>query len=201
MSAISAVTVYCSSSKSVAPVYFEAAERLGREIARRGWKLVYGGNNIGLMGRLADAVRERNGHVIGITPRLLVDKRIADEKCDELVVIESMRERKRLLEERGDAFVTLPGGTGTLEEIFEILVGRSLGYHDKPIVLLNVNGYFDPLLAMIDHGVREGFIREGVHRLWHVTGDVAAALDHIERSGQFPPAGPGAGEAIPSAIE
>ena len=143
--------------------------------------------------------------MIGITPRVLVDKGIADEKCDELVVTESMRERKRLLEERGDAFVALPGGIGTFEEIFEILVGRSLGQHNKPIVLLNVNGYYDPLLAMMEHGVRERFIREGVDRLWFVTDDVDAGLEHIARSGEARPPAPGlgtaAGEAAPSAIE
>lgn len=201
MPEIEAVTVYCSSSKAVAPVYFDAAERLGRGIARRGWKLVYGGNNVGLMGRLADGVRAAGGRVIGITPKLLVDKGIADEKCDELVVTESMRERKRLLEERGDAFITLPGGIGTFEEIFEILVGRSLGYHDKPVVLLNVNGYYDPLLVMMEHAVRERFVREGVDRLWFVTDDVEAGLRHIEQSRAPRPAAPGAGEAVPSAIE
>ena len=201
MPEIEAVTVYSSSSKAVAAVYFDAAEQLGRGIARRGWKLVYGGNSVGLMGKLADAARAGGGRVIGITPKLLVDKGIADEKCDELVVTESMRERKRALEERGDAFITLPGGIGTFEEIFEILVGRSLGYHDKPIVLLNVNGYYDPLLAMMDHAVRERFIREGVDRLWFVSDDIEAALRHIEESRSPRPAAPGTGEAMPSAIE
>ena len=199
---ISAVTVYCSSSKTIAPVYFDAAEHLGRALARRNWKLVYGGNNVGLMGRLADAVRAANGKVIGITPRLLLDKGLADEKCDELIVTDSMRQRKQLLEERGDAFITLPGGIGTFEEIFEVLVARSLGYHNKPIVVLNVNGYYDPLLRMIQHGVNECFIRDGVDRLWFVTDNVDAALEHIEQarvSAPPPPMIPG--EAAPSAIE
>ena len=182
MSDIAAVTVYCSSSAKIAPEYFEAADHLGRAIAARGWKLVYGGNNVGMMGRLADAVRAANGKVVGITPRLLLDKGIADEKCDELVVTDSIRQRKQLLEERGDAFITLPGGIGTFEEIFEILVARSLEYHDKPIVLLNINGYYDPLLRMMDHAVKERFIRDGVDRLWFVTADVDAALDHIENA-------------------
>jgi hypothetical protein len=201
MSEIQTVTVYCSSSKAVAPVYFDAAERLGQGIARRGWKLVYGGNNVGVMGRLADAVRAAGGRVVGITPKLLVDKGIADGKCDELVVTDSMRERKRMLEERADAFVTLPGGVGTFEEIFEILVGRSLASHDKPIVLLNVNGYYDPLLAMMSHAVRERFVREGVDELWFVTDDVEAGLRHIQESRAPRPPAPGAGEAMPSAIE
>ena len=199
---ISTVTVYCSSSARIAQVYFDAAEHLGRAIARRGWKLVYGGNNVGMMGRLADAVRAADGKVIGITPRLLLDKGIADEKCDELVVTDSMRQRKQILEERGDAFITLPGGIGTFEEIFEILVARSLGYHDKPIVLLNINGYYDPLLHMMDHAVKERFIRDGVDRLWFVTADVDAALDHIQNARvPTPPPPMISGGATPSAIE
>ena len=202
MPPITAVTVYCSSSAKIAPEYFAAADHLGRAIAGRGWKLVYGGNNVGMMGRLADAVRDAKGKVIGITPRLLLDKGIADERCDELVVTDSMRERKQLLEERGDAFITLPGGIGTFEEIFEILVARSLGYHDKPIVLLNINGYYDPLLRMMDHAVKERFIRDGVDRLWFVTADVDAALDHIQNARvPSPPPPMIPGEATPSAIE
>ena len=137
MPQISAVTVYCSSSKSVEPVYFQAALQLGRAIARCGWKLVYGGNYVGMMGALADGAREGGAKVIGITPQLLVDKGIADMKCDELVTTPGMRERKALMEQRGDAFIALPGGIGTLEEVFEILVGRHLGIHHKPIVLMN----------------------------------------------------------------
>ena len=176
---ISAVTVYCSSSKTIAPLYFDAAEQLGRALARRNWKLVYGGNNVGLMGRLADAVRAANGKVIGITPHLLLDKGLADEKCDELIVTDSMRQRKQLLEERGDAFITLPGGLGTLEEIFEIIVGKQLGYHRKPIVLLNVDGYFTPLLAMIDHGIEHRFIKPAARELYFVASTVAEAIEHI----------------------
>src|SRR5437870_3361345 len=125
--AIHAVTVYCSSSKRVAVRYIDASRELGEAIARCGWVLVYGGNNIGCMGIMADAARAAGGKVVGITPQLMVDKGIGDEKCDELIVTEGMRERKALLEQRGDAFVVLPGGIGTLEEVFEILVGKSLG--------------------------------------------------------------------------
>src|SRR5882762_9791059 len=136
MSSIQAVTVYCSSSRSVAPVYFDAARELGREIACAGWTLVYGGNNIGLMDAVACACRSAGGRVIGITPQLMVDEGIADPHCAELIVTTTMRERKALLEARGDAFVALPGGIGTFEEFFEVLVGRMLGYHAKPIVVL-----------------------------------------------------------------
>src|SRR4051812_42321651 len=141
-SRINAVTVYCSSSKRVARDYLDAARELGESIARHGWILVYGGNCIGCMGIMADAARNAGGKVVGITPKLMVDKGIGDERCDELLVVESMRERKRLLEERGDAFIVLPGGIGTMEEVFEILVARSLGYHQKRIVLVNVANFY-----------------------------------------------------------
>src|SRR3954470_12359060 len=122
---IHAVTVYCASSKRVAAQYLEAARELGQAIARQKWVLVYGGNCIGCMGIMADAARAGGGKVVGISPQLMVDKGIGDAKCDELIVTEGMRERKRLMEDRGDAFVVLPGGIGTLEEVFEILVGKS----------------------------------------------------------------------------
>jgi uncharacterized protein (TIGR00730 family) len=185
-----AVTVYCSSSRHVAPVYFDAARELGTAIAKNGWQLVYGGNSVGCMGALADAARAAGGKVIGITPQLLVDQGIADEKCDELVVTSGMRDRKALLEERGDAFVALPGGLGTLEEFFEILVGRVLGYHQKPIVVLNVAGFYDPLLAMIDNGIGQGFIRPKFRDAWFVAGKVTEAIESLRR-------GP-AGEVTPN---
>lgn len=177
---IRAVTVYCSSGKHVASVFFEAARELGASIAQNGWRLVYGGNCIGCMGALADAAREAGGHVTGITPQLLVDEGIADERCDELVVTSGMRERKALLEERGDAFVALPGGLGTFEELFEILVGRVLGYHAKPIVLLDVANYYRPLLAMIDHGIEHHFIRPKVREAFHVSATVDDAIRFLK---------------------
>src|SRR5689334_20710833 len=131
MTQIRAVTVYCSSSRVVAPIYFDAARHLGREIAAAGWALVYGGNNLGLMDAVACACRSAGGRVIGIIPQLMLDEGIADRACAELIVTGNMRERKALLEARGDAFVTLPGGVGTFEEFFEVLVGRMLGYHAK----------------------------------------------------------------------
>ena len=173
---IQAVTVYCSSSRHVDPIYFKAASELGTQIAREGWSLVYGGNDLGCMGALAGAARAAGGRVVGITPRRLVDDGIADFACDELIITQTMRERKALLEERADAFITLPGGLGTLEEIFEILVGRSLGYHNKPIVLLNVAGFFDPLLTMIDHGIALHFIKPRARRLLRVGSGVEEAI-------------------------
>ena len=176
-----AVTVYCSSSRHVAPVYFDAARELGTAIAQNGWQLVYGGNSVGCMGALADAARGAGGKVIGITPQLLVDQGIADDNCDELVVTSGMRDRKALLEERGDAFVALPGGLGTLEEVFEILVGRVLGYHQKPIVILNVDGFYDPLLDMVENGIAQRFIKASVRNAYFVARNVTEAIESLRR--------------------
>jgi uncharacterized protein (TIGR00730 family) len=152
---------------------------LGHAIAFNNWKLVYGGNNLGLMGALADAARDAGGEVIGVTPRLLVDEGAADEKCDELIVTETMRQRKEILETRGDAFIALPGGLGTLEEIFEIIVGRLLGFHAKPIVLLNVAGFYEPLLAMLDHAVEQKFIKPKARQLFFVASSVEETISHL----------------------
>lgn len=177
---IHAVTVYCSSSNSIARIYLDAAAELGRAIAENEWKLVYGGNYLGAMASLADGARTAGGKVIGITPQLLVDKGIADNKCDELIVSSGMRDRKALMEERGDAFVALPGGLGTLEEIFEIIVGKQLRYHSKPIVLLDIAGYFNPLLGMLEHGIDQKFIKEKIRDLFFVAPSVAAAIGYLQ---------------------
>lgn len=186
-SSIRSVTVYCSSSCIVAPVYLSAARELGDLIARAGWDLVYGGNNLGSMGALAQAAREAGGKVIGVTPQSLVDDGSADEKCDELLVTSGMRERKALLEARGDGFIALPGGLGTLEELFEILVGKFLGYHAKPVVLLNIENFFAPLLSMIDHAVELGFMKPRVRQLFHVCHTPLEAvnwLGHLHSTGE-----------------
>ena len=199
---IRSVTVYCSSSTEIAPAYFRAGAEFGASVARAGWTLVYGGNRIGLMGAVADAARAAGGKVVGITPQLMLDHGIGDDRCDELVVTAGMRERKALLEQRGDAFVALPGGLGTFEELFEVLVGRLLGYHDKPIVLLNVAGYYDRLVAAIEHGIAERFIKPKARRGWFVAADVHAAMDYLNSVSPAAPAGPQTPPAAePSAME
>jgi cytokinin riboside 5'-monophosphate phosphoribohydrolase len=200
-SRIHAITVYCSSSSDIAPAHFDAGRQLGAAIARNGWTLVYGGNRIGLMGTVADAAREAGGKVVGITPQLLVDHGIADEHCDELVVTAGMRERKALLEQRANAFIALPGGLGTFEEIFEIIVGRVLGVHDKPIVLLNVDNYYGPLLAAIEHGIAQHFIRPKARRAYFVADTVEAAIAHVRNSPQIAPSPASPASAEPSALE
>jgi uncharacterized protein (TIGR00730 family) len=176
---IRSITVYCSSSRNLAPHYYDAGVTLGRAIAECGWTLVYGGNSIGLTKSLADAVRSAGGKVIGITPQVFVDDGFDDKQCHELIVTQDMRHRKELLEQRGDAFIAMPGGIGTFEEIFEIIAGKTLGYHHKPIVLLNVAGFWDPLLAMIERGIDQGFIKPRVRGIFHVARDVPDAIAYL----------------------
>ena len=176
---IRSVTVYCSSSRTVPRVYPQAAAEVGRAIASQGWTLVYGGNCVGCMGELANGARAAGGKVVGVTPQIMVDEGIGDDLCDELIVTPGMRERKAVLEQRGDAFVALPGGIGTFEELFEILVGRVLGCHDKPIVILNIAGYYDPLVAMLEHGIEQGFIRPKVREAYFVTDSVESGVEFL----------------------
>src|SRR2546421_2418842 len=151
------VCVFCGSRTGTAPVYAEEARRLGAALCRRGLGLVYGAGNIGLMGVLADAVLAHGGEVIGVIPRALVDKELAHAGLTQLHIVETMHQRKALMEQLADAFVALPGGYGTGDELFEILTWAQLHIHAKPIGLLNVAGYFDALLAWLNHTVAEGF--------------------------------------------
>lgn len=179
MAAVRSVTVFCSSSSAVPRIYTDTAAALGRALAEQRWALIYGGNNVGTMGALADGCRGAGGQVVGVTPKLFIDKGVDDKDCHELIVTACMRTRKAMMEERGDAFITLPGGLGTLEEVFEIIVGKQLGFHRKPIVLLNVDGYFNPLLAMIEHGIEHRFIKPVARELYFVASTVDDAIEHI----------------------
>ena len=177
---IRAVTVYCSSSSNLAPAFMAAAAELGRAIAQNHWRLVYGGNDVGMMGVLAAAARAAGGRVVGVTPKLFMEKGVADQACDELHVTACMRERKAMMEKHGDAFIALPGGLGTFEEFFEIVCGKQLAYHNKPIVLLNIAGYYDPLLKMIEHGLELNFVRPRATQLYFVATRVAEAIEYIQ---------------------
>lgn len=192
------VTVYCSSSSQIAQVYNTAADDLGRRIAQCGWGLVYGGNRVGLMGILSDACRAAGGKVIGITPQWFIDKGIGDTLADELIVSSGMRDRKEMMENRGDALLALPGGLGTLEEIFEVIVARQLARHDKPIVILNIAHYYDPLLEMIRHGIEHRFIKPAANRLFFVADSVDSAIGHLS---QERPKVPSNGDLFSSASE
>ncbi len=151
--------VYCGSSTGLRPVYAEAATRLGEALGRRGFGLVYGGGRAGLMGVVADAVLNAGGKVVGVIPGPLARDEIAHTTLTELHVVPGMHERKALMAERASGFLTLPGGIGTYEEFFETLTWAALGLHAKPVGVLNVAGYFDPLFALLDHAVSEGFLR------------------------------------------
>jgi len=152
------VCVFCGSSSGESPVYLEAATRVGEILAREGLGLVYGGSRVGLMGRLADSVLEHGGEVIGVIPRALVNREVAHGGLTELRIVGSMHERKAVMAELSDAFIALPGGLGTLEELFEVVTWSQLGLHQKPSGVLDVRGYYQPLIAFLDHAVNEGFL-------------------------------------------
>ena len=171
------ICVFCGSKSGTSPRHAETARLLGEALVRRGLGLVYGGGNIGLMGVLADAVLAAGGNVIGVIPRFLMDREFGHPGVSELLVVESMHERKAVMAERADAFVALPGGFGTADELFEILTWRQLHLHDKPIGLLNAGGFFDPLLAWLDTMVREGFVKQYNRNLIVVADDVDQLLD------------------------
>jgi cytokinin riboside 5'-monophosphate phosphoribohydrolase len=177
---IGAVTVFCGSSDAVDPKYFAAAVELGGEMARRGWRLVYGGGSVGLMGALARAVLDGGGHVTGVIPRVLLELGVGETKVSELVVTDGLRDRKAIMDERGDAFVALPGGLGTMEEVLEALTLKQLGYHRKAVVVLDLDGFFDPLWAQFQRGVDEGFIKPEFLDLWYPAPDVDALVRYLE---------------------
>lgn len=155
----STICVYCGSAADVAQSYKNAAALLGRLAGEQGIEIVYGGGRVGLMGLVADAALAAGGKVTGIIPRHIVEMEVAHRTLSELIVVETMHQRKRMMVDRSDAFVILPGGLGTLDEAFEILTWKQLQLHDKPIVIANIDGYWDPLLALVRHGVDGGFIR------------------------------------------
>jgi len=176
MSNIRRLCVYCGSSGAVDRQYREAATELGSRLARAGIGLVYGGGRVGLMGLVADAVLAGDGEVIGITPSRLRDAELAHLGASELVVVETMHDRKRVMAERADAFAILPGGIGTLDEMFETVSWKQLGLHDKPILLVDIDGYWAPLRALLDHIVAEGFARPQTHALLQIVPTVAAVM-------------------------
>ena len=160
--------------------YFDAAAALGKDIAARGHVFLFGGGVTGLMGACARAVHQNGGKVVGVIPKALNEKGIVYEDCDELVVTDDMRQRKARMDERSDAFIALPGGFGTIEEIMEIITLKQLRYHSKPIVLLNIGGYYGALLRQFEVIVRQSFAKPGCFDLYHVTESVTEALDYIE---------------------
>lgn len=171
--------VYCGSKPGTNPLFAEAAVATGKWIAAHGGQLVYGGGSGGLMGIVADATLAAGGRVVGIIPKALVEKEWAHHGCTELHIVDNMHDRKRMMAERADAFVALPGGIGTFEELFEVWTWRQLGYHDKPVGLLNTAGYYDGLLAFLQQSVGSQFMSDwqmGLMRASSSTEELLAAL-------------------------
>ena len=170
------IAVFCSSSPSIDSKFIDLAFDLGEGIARSGAELVSGGGHISAMGAISRGARSVGGRTIGIIPQKLVDIEFADHDSDELIVVDSMRTRKAKIEDMSDAFITLPGGLGTLEELFEIWVGRYLKFHDKPVIILDPFGVYQPLHALVEHLENENFVKPGMRELLHWTTTVEEAV-------------------------
>ena len=177
--------VYCSSSTKLDPKYYEAGEQLGREMVAQGWGLVYGGGNIGLMGSVARSVKDAGGVVVGVIPDFMQVRELAYIEATELVVVTTMRERKRVMAERADAFLTLPGGIGTLEEMAEILSERYLNLTQKPLVVLNQDGFYDDLLRFLERMATENFKSAGLADLLAVAATVSDVWPLLDEPKSF----------------
>jgi uncharacterized protein (TIGR00730 family) len=172
--------VYCGSRRGDDAAFADAAHAVGTAIGRRGWQLVYGGGRMGLMGAVADAALEAGARVVGIVPALLMAREVGHRGISELVIVETMHQRKQQMAERADAFLALPGGIGTLEELFEVWTWRQIGYHDQPIGLLNTAGYYDPLIEFLHRGVRQGFLDAPSETGLDIDHDAEALMTRLE---------------------
>ncbi len=175
------VCVYCGARHGAHPAYTAAAQSLGTAIGQRGWQLVYGGGKVGLMGEVADATLAAGGRVVGVIPESLQKAEVGHQGLHELHVVRTMHVRKQMMAERAQAFIALPGGIGTLEELYEVWTWRQLGYHDQPIGLLNVRGYYDSLLQFMQHSEREGFVSAPTVAMVQVHHDPEALLLELAR--------------------
>ena len=179
LTGIRTLCVYCGSWTGRDPQLEDFARSFGSACAARGIELIYGGGGVGLMGTVAKAALAAGGRVVGIIPRSLMESELADWEATELVVVDSMHERKQRMFDRADGFVALPGGLGTLDETIEMITWRQLGFHDKPIVLANHRGYWDPLLSLFDHIVATGFAGSDAHRLYAVAPSLDEVFDRL----------------------
>ena len=187
MNDLGSACVFCGASMGAQPVYEEAAVALGRELGRRRVGLVYGGGSVGLMGALAHAAQESGCSVVGVIPESLTSREIMGARIGELIVVDTIHERKAIMASLSDAFVTLPGGFGALDELFEMVTWGQIGIHAKPVGLLNVGGYFDPLLQWVDHSIEQGFIRPHHQELIVVDAEPATLIDRLQN--HTPPPG------------
>jgi uncharacterized protein (TIGR00730 family) len=174
------IAIFCASANGTNPTYCEIASALGRTLAERNIGLVYGGSNVGLMRAVAEAALEANGRVIGVIPEVLVDLEVAHHGITELHITDTMHTRKALMGEKADAFIALPGGFGTFEELFEVLAWQTLKIHAKPILLLNINGFYDKLLVFLDHCVAEGLLKPKNREVLLVANSVDEAFRLLE---------------------
>jgi len=179
---INAICVYCGSAPGARPVFADAARALGRALAQANIALVYGGGRVGLMGLIADEVLAHGGRALGVIPELLRNREVGHTGLTELHVVPDMHARKKKMADLADAFIAMPGGIGTFEELFEIYTWAKLGYHEKPIALLDVDGYYDPLLAMLRRTVDEGFMSRVYLDMLHVSAQPATLIDNMQRS-------------------
>ncbi|KZK92475.1 MULTISPECIES: TIGR00730 family Rossman fold protein [unclassified Pseudovibrio] len=177
MKTLKSICVYCGSNAGSQPLFEKAAIQLGELLAREGIRLVYGGGSIGLMGAVAKTVLENGGEVTGVIPKFLMEREVMLEDAHELIVTQDMHERKRTMFEKADAFIALPGGIGTLEELVEMLTWAQLGRHDKPMLLLNLDQFWTPLVELLDHMRSLGFIRPDSDITYEITEDVAQSVD------------------------
>jgi len=184
------VCVFCATSRSVHPRYLALAADVGSELARRGWQLVSGGGSVSMMGAVATAARGGGARTTGVVPRLLLDAEVADLDADELVITETMRERKAEMDTRSDAFLVLPGGLGTLEELLEVWVARSLGMHAKPVIVLDPYGDLAPLQALVSGLVRSGFVRASASTACRYTQTLDEAFAALTAPASWPAPAP-----------
>lgn len=183
------VCVYCGSRPGSQPEFAQAAQTVGRWIGEHGGQLVYGGGNNGLMGLVAQATLDHGGQVVGIIPKSLQEREHAKLNCTELHVVDTMHQRKHMMADRAHAFLALPGGIGTFEELFEVWTWNQLGYHDKPLGLLNVNGYYDSLLVFLKHAVGQGFLNEWQLDMLNIDTEPRRLLPKLVQDAGFAPAG------------
>lgn len=176
------VCVYCGSRDGADPAYAAAAEDLGRALAAADWRLIYGAGDIGLMGRVARSAQESGGQTFGVIPKHLLDIEVGKRDLSTFVVTETMHERKKVMLMNADAVVLLPGGAGSLDEFFEVLTWAQLGLHSKPVILLNVAGYWDPLLALLDHVIDQGFAEATLRNFWDVADTVEDGIAALRKT-------------------
>lgn len=182
------ICVYCGSRPGLSPAFAAAATHVGTWIGQHRGQLVYGGGKGGLMGIVAEAAIQAGAHVVGVMPKALVEKEWANTRCSELIIVETMHDRKRIMAERADAFLALPGGIGTFEELFEVWTWRQLGYHDKPIGILNIDAYYDQMLNFLKASVSQEFMGEWQMNLIHSESNVTPLLERLVQDAGLSPA-------------